>query len=178
MFSLPFIKTTLDIDNDDLLKSINDFDAEWTWPLTSKVKTSFGGEWVHQPFLDAIFPHVQNYISKYIHYVGPINCQLWFNLYEETFFQEEHTHSEMDALISGVYYAKMPDRSTPTVFSSNYKDLLRFCGYKNELGEFSPKVDQGDLILFPPFVKHYVPQQSINEQRITVAFNIMRGNIQ
>jgi hypothetical protein len=76
-----------------------------------------------------------------------------------------------------VYYAKMPERSTSTVFSSNYKDLLNFCNYKKELGEFSPSVDQGDLILFPPFVKHYVPLQSIKEQRITVAFNIMRGTV-
>jgi len=69
----------------------------------------------------------------------------------------------------------MPENSRPTTFTSNYKDLLKFSGYEDELAEFTPEVKQGDLVIFPPFVKHYVPFHAIKERRITVAFNVSRG---
>lgn len=175
MFSLPFTHTSLDIDNDKLLESIENYESKFTWPMTSKVKTSFGSEWTSQELLAAMQPHVTDYLKKYSRYVGPVKVQIWFNLYDFTFFQEEHTHSDFDVLLSGVYYAEMPENSRPTTFTSNYKDLLKFSGYKDELAEFTPEVKQGDLVIFPPFVKHYVPFHAIKERRITVAFNVSRG---
>lgn len=179
MFSLPFLHTSLDFDNTELIQSINSSSSEFTWVNTSKVRTSFGSDWTNPNLLDAIRPHVQTYMQNYMRIVGPAKIQIWFNEYEFTFFQEEHTHSEIDALISGVYYVSMPDNSTPTVFSSNYKDLMQYSGYKQELSEFSPSVKEGDLVLFPPFVKHFVQQQPIKqgEKRITVAFNVLRSTV-
>ena len=80
---------------------------------------------------------------------------LWGNVYHKGDYTDSHDH--MPAPYSFTYYVKAPDGSAPLIF--------------DDLGEtWYPK--EGDLVLFPGYVKHSVPKHTIDENRISIAGNI------
>ena len=110
----------------------------------------------------------------------------WYNIYEKGFGQEAHDHLSYnpvtDSLWSGVYYHKNCS-SIPTVFlrpDSKFRcQLFDGCGYSQIgdafLGNWSPQVSDGDIILFPPYLQHYVFCDIDDvETRMTFSFNIDR----
>ena len=109
----------------------------------------------------------------------------WYNIYHDNQGQEKHSH--LGALgdptafpfWAGVYYNK---NSTPTTFHREdgiYRTQL-FHGVENTaLGEClsrkaSPSVEDGDILLFPPYLQHAVESkpQHKNKMRMTFSFNI------
>lgn len=109
--------------------------------------------------------------------------QLWYNIYHEGQGQEAHTHlpgaGTKLPFWSGVYYNK---NASPTSFkrSDNMYKTQSFPDFINSAlaeclcSEFSPNVEDGDIILFPPYLEHYVKEQpsSNNKMRLTFSFNI------
>ena len=110
----------------------------------------------------------------------------WYNIYHNGQGQESHNHisevGERLAYWSGIYYYQ---HSTPTVFKrSDYlyrtqefpgheKSQLNSCFYQT----YYPHVEDGDMVLFPPYLEHYVPDLQFEEKnkeqmRVTFAFNI------
>lgn len=110
----------------------------------------------------------------------------WYNIYHDGQGQESHNHmsavGERLAYWSGIYYYQ---NSTPTVFTrSDYlyktqefpgheESHLNYCFYEN----FYPYVEDGDIVLFPPYLEHHVPDLQVDEKnkeqmRVTFAFNI------
>lgn len=107
----------------------------------------------------------------------------WYNIYHENQGQEPHNHlsgvGEKLAYWSGIYYYQ---NSSPTVFTRSdylYK-TQEFFGYENSgLSDFFnetfyPSINDGDIILFPPYLEHHVPIQNRTEKtmRVTFSFNI------
>ena len=107
----------------------------------------------------------------------------WYNIYHDNQGQESHRHLPFVGgtipFWSGIYYNK---NASPTNFMRDdviYKTHL-FGGYdKSELAyplssDYSPNVKDGDILLFPPHLRHSVKSlpKHKNQMRMTFSFNI------
>ena len=110
--------------------------------------------------------------------------ELWYNIYHDNQGQEKHDHvSQVGQTVpfwSGIYYNK---NASPTKFfktNSIITDTQKFDGYRQSAlasclaNSVSPDVKDGDILLFPPYLKHSVKSkpQHKNEMRMTFSFNI------
>lgn len=113
--------------------------------------------------------------------------EFWYNVYYNNQGQEKHRHLTEVGLPSnywsGVYYHK---GNTPTTFvrECNFYETQYFPGWMDtELKEFYyktwyPDIEEGDIILFPPYLKHYVDYKSdSNQMRMTFSFNIVLNSL-
>ena len=109
--------------------------------------------------------------------------QLWYNIYHDNQGQEKHTHfSQVGYPVpfwSGIYYNK---NASPTKFfnTNDMRETQQFNGWEESkiapcLAEacFFP-VEDGDIILFPPYLPHGVESTPAhqNKMRMTFSFNI------
>ena len=109
--------------------------------------------------------------------------QLWYNIYHDNQGQENHDHlSGVGTQLlfwSGIYYNK---NTSPTKFfrSDNIYKTHLFDGAENSslapclADSFSPSVEDGDILLFPPYLTHSVESkpQHQDSMRMTFSFNI------
>jgi|TARA_B100001996_G_scaffold94524_1_gene70747 hypothetical protein len=107
----------------------------------------------------------------------------WYNIYHEEQNQERHDHvsAHANTFLSGVYYNK---NATPTTFyppSTLYR-TLRFRGCEGTIignatrDTFEAEVNDGDIILFPPYLEHEVKKQTSESMRLTFSFNLTTIN--
>ena len=108
---------------------------------------------------------------------------LWYNIYHDNQGQEKHNHfSQVGQPVpfwSGIYYNK--NASPTTFFNNNFMiKTQEFDGFEETdlsscLAEacFFP-VEDGDIILFPPYLPHGVESTPAhqNKMRMTFSFNI------
>lgn len=105
--------------------------------------------------------------------------EIWYNIYDENFFQEPHNH--IDSLFSGCYYLKFDKNlhHQTTFYNPNFnldyqklEDNSYFC--------FSPDCEEDDIIFFPGNLKHGtkgLKKNSSNQLRMTIAFNIVNPDM-
>lgn len=111
--------------------------------------------------------------------------EFWYNIYHDNQGQEEHWHmpsfssnTPYFSSWSGIYYNK---NATPTVFCRK-DDNVRFYDAKpyadSQLAPFFyttfiPEVEDGDVIVFPPYLFHRVStdERFKDNMRMTFAFN-------
>ena len=110
----------------------------------------------------------------------------WYNVYHEDQGQEPHTHltgcMDLNPYWCGVYYNK---GTTPTTFfrpDSNNR-IHQFPYNSGDFQEYfadtlSPNLHDGDVILFPPYLKHCVDLPSDAKMRLTFSFNLQLHNEQ
>ena len=113
----------------------------------------------------------------------------WYNIYHQNQGQERHVH--LGALYyywCGIYYNK---NASPTVFCKSdgphntHTHQVPDSAFSKLAGYFIPEVVipimEGDIILFPPYLEHFVPEQknidSDDKMRVTFSFNILNTNI-
>ena len=117
----------------------------------------------------------------------PINIhipQFWYNIYHDNQGQEEHHHLPQVGQASlpfwsGIYYNK---NASPTNFKRTDFGYLTQSfpnNIKSELApayaeSYSPDVEDGDIVLFPPYLPHNVKSldKHKDEMRMTFSFNI------
>jgi len=109
--------------------------------------------------------------------------QLWYNIYHDNQGQERHHHlsgvGQPVPFWAAIYYNK---NASPTKFfnSNSISATQRWEGYVGSplevcLAEYcSPFVEEGDIILFPPYIEHSVQSepQHKDKMRMTFSFNI------
>jgi hypothetical protein len=110
--------------------------------------------------------------------------EFWYNIYHLNQGQETHNHipsvNYRSNYWSGIYYNK---NASPTRFIRSdlwFKTHL-FPNYqKSEISDcyyytMSPFVDDGDIILFPPYLEHEVPEIKLEDpdMRLTFSFNLV-----
>lgn len=107
----------------------------------------------------------------------------WYNIYHDNQGQEIHDHLG-GALVSnpfwsGIYYNK---NSSPTVFIRPGK-LYKMQSNSGEgdsilspsfFGRYKTEVKDGDIILFPPYLDHFVESEEWHKDnmRLTFSFNV------
>mgnify|MGYP003130045975 CR=1 FL=1 len=108
---------------------------------------------------------------------------LWYNIYHDNQGQERHVHfSDIGKTVpfwSGIYYNK---NASPTKFFNinDMSETQKFRGFEETalstcLAEgYFPPVEDGDIVLFPPYLPHSVASkfEHKNKMRMTFSFNI------
>ena len=107
----------------------------------------------------------------------------WYNIYHNHQGQEPHSH--LGVLVPywcGIYYNK---NASSTVFCKesgvhvvhkvpDWENSSQLIPFFTPIGGFS--VAEGDILLFPPYLNHYVPMQegidSDDKMRVTFSFNL------
>ena len=125
--------------------------------------------------IDSVFKEL-NITTKY-----HIN-EFWYNIYHKNQGQEVHTHlGPITPYWCGIYYNK---NSSPTGFvkEGGIHDVHNVLDWGNsKLNSFfvdniKVPAEDGDILLFPPYLKHFVPLQekidSDDKMRLTFSFNL------
>lgn len=89
---------------------------------------------------------------------------IWINNYKKNDFQASHVHPSDFSFI--IYYKT---KKSYTIFNSPIKKLLEICNNKIFKSDYDPNLTEGDIIIFPSYLEHWVKPNSNN---ITVAGNI------
>jgi len=93
----------------------------------------------------------------------PIKCRTsdcWGVLYKKKDFAVAHAH--WPNIWSWGYYIKVPIGSSPLVFPEGKE------------GNYYVFPQEGDLVIFPAWIKHEVPPAAVDEDRMLVGGNIER----
>jgi len=133
--------------------------------------------------IDYINNSVKQYVSKYTLdkptiFPDKIDIQdIWFNSCKKGEYQESHNHLlyREESPLSFIYYLKLPEGTNEnTVFINDLKkyETLYFPQLKLVQSHFIPRCEEGDFIIFPSFIEHYVRHNTSNEERLTIAGNI------
>eukprot|EP00051_Salpingoeca_urceolata_P018759 m.266296 g.266296 ORF g.266296 m.266296 type:complete len:280 (+) comp19274_c0_seq5:196-1035(+) len=88
----------------------------------------------------------------------------WATVNKDCIGHSVHTHP--DNMVSGVYYLQVPEDAGPIVFEDPRGGLPPF----DDTEVIHPK--EGDLILFPSWLRHKVEPTPGAEPRISLAFNM------
>ena len=118
--------------------------------------------------------------------VPSFNRESWFGVHTSKMHIQSHAH--YGALFSGVYYLQFnPKYDYPTTFTSPIQNEIE----NWDGGRFEPdnehtipstfpnylKIQEGDVILFPSWLTHYVPySKEGGKERITFVFNTFLNN--
>lgn len=81
---------------------------------------------------------------------------LWGMVYQKG--EHANPHDHLPSYFSFVYFVKVSDKSSPLIFKASSTYI---------------KPENGQLVLFPAHLFHYVPEQKYDEERITIAGNII-----
>ena len=98
--------------------------------------------------------------------------QLWANRNPKGSKHHEHVHP--NSIISGVFYLRQDPKLPPIQFSKGKQDGMKLdpINYNNYNAEtFLLPCTAGELILFPSNLRHSVPTNMGEEERISLSFN-------
>ena len=98
--------------------------------------------------------------------------QCWANRNPKGSRHHEHVHP--NSIVSGVMYFQINEKSPPISFSKSIQDGMKLDPIKyNHINSesFMLPCKAGELILFPSSLKHSVPTNQGEEDRISVSFN-------
>ena len=101
-----------------------------------------------------------------------IITQCWANRNPKGSRHHEHVHP--NSIISGVMYFQINEKLPPIQFSKTNQDGIKLdpIKYNNLTAEsFMLPCKPGELILFPSSLKHSVPINQSDEDRISISFN-------
>ena len=106
-------------------------------------------------------------------------ANLWININGYKDSNRRHHHPE--SIISGVFYVKVPDKSSKLrFFHPSVNLMVRDWGlnvdfkcnkYTSSIWEIFP--EDGKLLLFPSWLDHEVDQNLSQEKRISISFNLV-----
>lgn len=159
--------------------------SDW---ITSKIKTSFDGEpqdselfYNDSPYLNFVseryFECMESIFDKQFQYI--IN-KIWYNVYQDGEYQEEHDHlgnTFYQSQFSCIHFLSFDKKEhRPPEFRDPLSQLrnLSIEFESNRCGEiYVPSVEEGDLLVFPSYLVHRVlPCKKTDYPRITISFNI------
>lgn len=107
--------------------------------------------------------------------------KIWYNEYNYTDYQETHCHTGRDSFYSFVYILKSTniELDSKIVFENPRSSLflsliisqnIQMDNYKSN---YRPMLNEGDLIIFPSHMRHYVTGHRNNkDNRISISGNI------
>tara|TARA_B100000925_G_C21859171_1_gene409200 strand:- start:141 stop:764 length:624 start_codon:yes stop_codon:yes gene_type:complete len=106
---------------------------------------------------------------------------MWSNILKPGETHSPHTHS--NNLLSGVFYLQSNDNSPAITFvdprpqaSVLQPQQTEYTKDNGTLFFYPAKVNR--MLLFPSWLQHYVPKNNSNDNRISIAFNVMlRGRV-
>ena len=105
-----------------------------------------------------IFFHIKQIFDK-LELEKIVVSHVWFQQYLQNDFHSFHTHEKTSW--NCVYYLEFGNGTPGTTFKNFFDNSL-----------FTPEVEEGDIIIFPSFIKHTsLPNKSTTRKTI-IAFNV------
>ena len=108
----------------------------------------------------------------------PTIFEMWANVYNEGDFIDFHNHSPIAITVS--FYLKKPKNSGDIVFENPLETLLKhqpidYSNIDNYGSWFSHKVnvEEGDVVMFPGYLKHKTTPNQSNDTRIIIGANVI-----
>ena len=113
---------------------------------------------------------VKEYFKKLGHKNTSLMYQSWANRLKDGSILKRHSHAGPYSYISGVYYVKTNKSSTIYHLPLDIRipGVEDFCQTNIEIQNV-----EGGLVLFPSFIEHNSTPTKKNEDRITIAFDIL-----
>ena len=191
IFGVPILHTNVDTKNQienlfagvDLNELVQDVQNLNNW--NCNLKTGHGLKvdqnklfWVND-FIQHLQPYVFKWIDKFAVKKQEFDIEFgnpWINVYNEGDNQNTHNHLGNNNILSYAYFLTFPENSANIYFNNSMKDK-NFHGQDSGLmlniidGVYEPKIQQGDLLLFPAWLEHGVNKNKSN-QRVTISGNI------
>lgn len=106
---------------------------------------------------------------------------IWININPKAGFNRPHTHP--GAILSGVYYVSANKNPAKIVFKNPSVNIEHYCPdlFIENYNEYNSNIcgiipQSGELILFPSWIEHYVEPNINDEDRISIAFNVIISN--
>jgi len=186
-FPTPIWWEDLIIDNNEIL----DFCYKMKEADPAGRQISNVGGWQSNDIGPDEFPELKNLVSEiysktafcletYGFATSQVNMSignLWININKQNDVNMVHTHTS--AFFSGVYYVKASRNSAPIVFYRNPTDdaiitsvapVARYTQLSSSTAKYSPRNSR--LVMFPAWLPHSVMPNPVDEERISIAFNI------
>tara|TARA_B100001250_G_scaffold67529_1_gene54065 strand:+ start:884 stop:1492 length:609 start_codon:yes stop_codon:yes gene_type:complete len=191
IFGIPLFKYYLDPTEIQLLAEqkfqqcekfpIHKTPSGWDCDLRTEFNSSRNNEYAH--YYNGIMDRFSNDLT-----LEGGRCYIdesWINSYGLDENQEEHDH--LPGFYSAIHYVKFnPEVHKPAVFINPLMQLYSYMNNEINYGkhpdymqvDFEPDVKEGDIIIFPSWLKHTVKRNKTDQHRITLAFNIntMKGS--
>jgi uncharacterized protein (TIGR02466 family) len=98
--------------------------------------------------------------------------QSWANLTAKNHFHHPHKHP--NRLLSGVFFLNTKKEHPPLIFLSSMSSAFHMERFEENLltvDQHALLPTDGDLVIFPSNLMHYVPVNTIDEPRISISFN-------
>tara|TARA_Y100000401_G_C8236599_1_gene180844 strand:+ start:59 stop:655 length:597 start_codon:yes stop_codon:yes gene_type:complete len=130
-------------------------------------------------------PHINTWLQTFKFSDFNYIIDSWFNVHTSDMYQEAHCHMEGPVVLCGVYYMQLSKKDNPVVFTAPsvmYQSHICNLGLKSSHPFFSYNstnslsIEEGDLLLFTPDNKHFVPKSSEKHDgyRISLSFNVQK----
>ena len=127
-----------------------------------------------QELVDFLYPYLFQYFPRNVK-IEVVNS--WLNVYNNGCSQEPHNHVNFPDFInfSGVIFVRFDETKDGKFYFENMNLDHTILGYTHIFEQphiVEPDVKEGDLLLFPAFVRHGVRMQNNDTNRMTLSFNL------
>jgi hypothetical protein len=174
LFPTKVYSKNCNLDLDDLYREIKKFQKN-TDSVTISNRGGYQGHgFYYQPLEDLIIDSVPTKEDK-----DPINVKLqfWVNVNNKGEYNDIHDHNAYGGtFLSGVFYVKVPPNCgrlrlfDPRPFVTGAPDM-KYYNDGNNYHYFDPEPNL--MVIFPGWLKHDVEPNRSDEERISVAFNLV-----
>lgn len=162
------------IDNNKLYEELKEF----TKTKESRQMSNRGGEQYGDFRNNELFSLINGNLPQNPDYpLKEHGIVTWVNVNSKGDYNVRHTHFSQTILLSGIYYVKVPKNSGNIRFYDPRGPLIsdmtdhRYYSGSYMYHELEP--DPGTLIFFPPWIEHDVTPNESEEERVSIAFNII-----
>ena len=159
---------------DDKFFTVNE---NWSSKTQTTLNNSYNNELPWSDLVSEIHKHLNEYIKIFQPKVNyTIETTGWMNRYFKGDYQEQHNHVNENNIFSCAYMLDVPENSGNFVFVNTALDFYSYTGFDNMFNvspvrSFIPPLNEGDLIIFPSYVEHFVSKNLSDKTRATVSMN-------
>lgn len=178
-FTIPFFRVKIDLDFSKLYALLKEMNTQEHELVVGGVSSYINDQDMLAtiPNLKTALEYQANLYAREIG-IGKIRItNSWHNVYSKGHKVIHHHHH--GSVISGAYYAKAGDNSSPIIFENPFykfrgaEESVEYTSYSCAENKFD--IEDGMLILFPSWITHYtLPNES--DERIVISFNTEHTN--
>ena len=129
--------------------------------------------------VDFVNEHANNFWTELGYYGVPCIYEQWANKYPQNAFIDIHDHAPITLTAS--FYLKKESGAGNLVFENPLATILKHQPYSNlhnrnqyhTLFEHSVEISEGDLVMFPGWLKHRTEANRSGSDRIIIGTNII-----
>ena len=172
-FPTPLWSTKVDFDNDLLEREIYEYQKHKPNQTYSNRGGYQGDLFYNQDWVDMVATNCPQRDDKPI---SDIVVYPWCNINPKGAYNIRHVHNDTNIFLSGVYYVKVPENSGTIRFWDPRGALMhiqRDHEYFNDAIAYEEIIPEPGLLLyFPTWIEHEVTPNEVDEDRITISFNL------